>query len=100
MLQDLSIYSEDDVAEDIILEDLIAQEEYSQCVDIFIKGQEGLISADDYFIPFEQPPKDEHPEVVLPSTQILSFKSIFYPIKGLIFMGKPQEFLSGKSYST
>ena len=92
------IISEDDVANyDLILEDLIAQEEYSQGVDIFIKGQEGLISADDYFVPFEQPPKDEHPEVVLPSTPNYKFQIDLLSNKGVDLHGETSGVLSGKA---
>ena len=56
------IISEDEVSEyDIILEDLVGEETYAQGVDIWIQTNNGLISSEDYFLPFVQPPKDEHP---------------------------------------
>ena len=57
MPRPIYIISEDEVSEyDIILEDLVG-EDTMQGVDIWIQTNNGLISSDDYFVPFVQPPK-------------------------------------------
>ena len=98
------IISEDEVAEyDSILENLVGEETYSQGVDIWIQTDSGIISADDYFVPFVQPLKDEHPFISEEdseehSEELLDLgQPLLLSNKGVDLPAETQGILSGKA---